>query len=525
MKRIMSCLLMGLLIFFLASCTDKSAQVKIDFGIANGAEPETLDPHLMSGVPEHRIYEAIFEGLLIYDPKTAEGIPGIAESWEVTEEGTVYTFHLRKSSWSDGVAVTAQTFVDSWIRMLDPVTAAPYSWFPAMFIKGAAEFNSGDAGPDAVKIKALDDYTFRIELIGPLPYVEGALPHYAFSPVPLHAIEKYDAAWTNPENIVVNGPFTLTEWVPQDKLIVEKNDTYWDADAVALDRIIFIPNDSINTTYNMYLNEEVDWTTAVPIERFKEARLRDDLHVSPQLASYYYVIQNDVEVLNDPKVRKALGMAINRSELVEKVTGRGELPSSGITPTMSGYDAVEGNNYNPEKAREFLVEAGFPGGEGFPDFTIIYNTNDDHKKIAEYIQANWLDILGINVSLENLEWKTFLPKRRAGDFQIARGGWIGDYQDPNTFLELFLSTSAMNGGNYNNKRYDDLLAKAARLPAGNERLAILREAEELFIVEEQGIIPIYTYVNINMFNNVKWGGWYQNVMDYHPWKNIYLKQE
>src|SRR6056297_731719 len=492
-----------------------------EFIIVNGAEPETLDPHLISGVPEHRIYMSIFEGLTTYDPETAEPVPGLAKSWDVSEDGTVYTFHLREASWSDGVPITAQTVVDSWLRMLAPETAAPYAWFPNMFIAGAADYNAGEA--DAVGVEAVDDYTFRLELVGPLPYVLGALPHYSFAVVPMHTIEEHGSGWTSPENFVGNGPFTLEEWKPQQEIAVVPNDTYWDADVVSLDRVVYLPIDDNNTGYNMYLNGEADWMTTVPLDMMDSAKLRDDYHNAPYLGTYYYTIQNQKEPFDDPKVRKALAMTFDRETLVEKITKGGQVPATSMVPDMAGYPGVEGNGMDIDKARELLAEAGYPEGEGFPEFEILYNTNEAHKKVAEYMQEQWAENLGIECELVNQEWSTYLSHRRQGNFQVARAGWIGDYQDPNTFLDMFLSGAAMNGGNFSNERYDELINQAARMPAGEERFEVLQEAESIFIEQEQAVIPIYHYTTNNMIDLDEWGGWYVNTMDYHPPKNIYKK--
>ena len=526
MKKLLAVLIAVLvLVSFFAGCAKE--EPKAEFIILNGTEPETLDPHLMSGVPEHRIYESIFEGLLIYDHETAEGIPGVAESWTVSDDKLTYTFKLRKTTWSDGVKVTAQTVVDSWIRMNDPETAAPYAWFPAMFIKGAAEFNSGDAGPEAMAIKAVDDYTFQMELVGPLPYVEGALPHYAFAIVPMHAIEEHGTEWTNPGNFVGNGPFTLETWKPQEELTVVPNDKYWDKDAVKLSKVTFLPVEDNNTAYNMFLNGEADWMASpgIPLDVIDVAKLRDDYHNVPYLGTYYYTIQNEVEPFTDPRVRKALAMSFDRTELVEKITKAGQIPAYTMVPGMTGYPGIEGNRYDIAKAKQLLAEAGYPNGEGFPKFEILYNTSEAHKKIGEYIQQQWVENLGIECELLNQEWKTYLTTRREGQFQVARAGWIGDYQDPNTFLDMFITGGGMNGGKFSSARYDELLTKASTMAPGPARFNTLKEAEEIFITQEQAVIPIYYYTSNNMIDTNKWGGWYTNVMDYHPPKDIYLKGE
>ena len=527
MKKLLIAVLMITVAFTAFAGGDKETAAAKDAGaefiLTNGSEPESLDPHLISGNIEHRIYETIFEGLLIYDPKTAEAIPGVAESWTVSSDNLTYTFKLRKTTWSDGVAITAQTVVDSWLRMLDPEFAAPYAWLPAMFIAGAAEYNGGEAGPEAVKIKAVDDYTFEMTLLGPLPYAIGALPHYSFAIVPMHAIEKYGDAWTNPENFVGNGPFILDTWKPQEELTAVPNDKYWDKDAVSLSKVTYLPVDDNNTGYNMFLNGEIDWQPTVPLDMIDSAKLRDDYHNVPYLATYYYVFNVEAEPFTDVRVRKALAMAINRKVLVEKVTKGGQTPAYSMVPGMAGYPGVEGNREDIAAAKALLAEAGYPDGAGFPSVEILYNTSESHKKIGEYIQQQWLENLGIDVELVNQEWKTYLTTRRQHEFQVARAGWIGDYRDPNTFLDMFITGTSMNGGQFSSDLYDANIAKAATMAPGAARFNTLKEAEEVFITQEQAVIPLYFYTSINMVDTSKWGGWHDNIMDYHPMKDVYLK--
>lgn len=511
-----------------AKTATTSASDKVVFRIANSSEPESLDPAKIQGVPEHRIFEALFEGLIVFDPKTADGVPGLAESWEVSEDGKTYTFHLRHANWSDGTPITANDVVYSWLRELAPETASPYAWFPAMFLAGASEYNSGAASSDAVKIKALDDYTFQMELLGPLPYVIGALGHYSFAVVPKQAIEKYGDQWVLPENFVGNGPFVLKEWTPQDKIVAEKNENYWDKDNVKLDEVVFYASDDDNTNYNMYLSGQIDWLTGIPQDKLDSAMLRSDYQVAPQLSTYYYTIQTTKAPFDDARVRKALALAIDRETLVETVTKAGQIPGWGIVPAMAGYESLEfpfdgDQEAMVAEAQRLLAEAGYPNGVGFPSFSLLYNTNDAHKMIAEYVQKQWKENLGIDCTLENQEWATYLSNRNAGNFQVARAGWVGDYQDPNTFLDMFITGAGMNGGKYSNDVYDTLINEAARMAAGQDRMEVLKTAEDILINEDQAIIPFYYYVSQNIIDTNKWGGWYSNTMDYHPTKNIYLK--
>lgn len=521
MKKLLAIMLVALLTL--------SSAFAVTFTVANGAEPESLDPSQIQGVPEHRIFEALFEGLVAVDPQTADGVPGVAESWDISDDGLTYTFHLREDAvWSDGVPITADDVVYSWLRELAPETASPYAWFPAMFIAGATEYNAGEVGPEAVQIRAVDDHTFEMTLIGPLPYVIGALCHYSFGIVPQHAIEKYGQAWTQPENFVGNGPFVLTEHVPQDRIVCEKNPLYWDAENVALDEVVFLASDDTATNYNMYVSGEVDWNTSIDLNNFDQISMRTDYQVAPQLSTYYYTINVTEPPFDDVRVRKAISYAIDREELVYSVTRAGQIPCWGIVPEMAGYEPLEesdigGSLYDPDYARELLAQAGYPNGIGFPTVSILYNTDDAHRQIAEFIQQQLKDNLNINVELENQEWATYLANRNAGNFQIARAGWVGDYQDPNTFLDMFITGAGMNGGKYSNPEYDALINQAARMPAGEERMATLKAAEDILINQDQAIIPLYFYVSQNMVDTNKWGGWYPNTMDYHPVKNIYLK--
>ena len=493
------------------------------FKLINGAEPESLDPHQIQGVPEHRIYETIFEGLVAYDPETANAVPGLAESWTSNDEGDQYTFTLRDAVWSDGVKITAQTVVDSWLRELNPETASPYAWFPGMFLKGADAYNSGKTGPEAVGIRALDEKTFQMDLLGPLPYAIGALAHYSFAVVPLHAIEKYGSEWTLPKNFVGNGPYVLSEWVPQSYISAVPNPRYWDKEVVQLDEVIFYALDDNNTAYNMYLNDEVDWVTTVPLDQIEAAALRRDYHRAPQLASYYYVFQVEKAPFDDVRVRKALSLSVDRQALVDNVTRGGQIPAWGIVPEMAGYPSLGEPTYDITAARKLLAEAGYPNGVGFPKTTILYNTSESHKAIAEFLQQEWKKALGVTIELENQEWATYLSNRNQGNFQVARAGWVGDYQDPNTFLDMFVTGTAMNGGKYSNPDNYDLYINEATTMSGSDRMEILLMAEDTMINQDQAIMPLYYYTTNNMIDTSIWGGWYPNTMDYHPLKDVYLK--
>jgi len=494
------------------------------FKISNGAEPQSLDPHLVNGEPEHHLFMALYEGLVVTDPETGGALPGVAESWDVSDDGLQYTFHLRDCTWSDGVSITAEDVVYSWLRELNPATGGPYAWFPCMFLKGASEYNASEAGPEAVQIRALDEKTFQMDLIGPLPYVLGALCHYAFAIVPEHTIKEFGDKWILPENFVGNGPFELAEWLPQEYIKLTKSDTYWDKDNVKLDEAYFYASDDANTMYNMYLKDEIDWIENIPQEQLTSASLRTDYHVAPMLSTYYYEFNMEADPVDDPLVRKALAMAVDREALVENITQAGQIPSWGIVPPMPGYDGLEfPEEFNVEKAQELLKQAGYPNGSNFPSLELLYNTSDSHKNIAEFIQQQWKENLNINVTLVNQEWATYINSTIEKDYQVARAGWVGDYQDPNSFLDMFLTGGSMNDISYNSAEYDALIKKAATMDAGKERFDTFREAENLLINEDQGIMSLYYYVSTNLIDTDEWGGWYTNTLDYHPIKSIYKK--
>lgn len=526
MKRLTLMLLMALVAFgAFAAPEAEMTQEEVVFRMNNGAEPESLDPALVSGVPEHQIYMGLFEGLVVPDPQTLQARPGVAESWEVSDDGRTYTFYLREdAAWSDGVPITAQTVVDSWLRFLAPETAADYTYLMVdeAMVAGAGDYNSGEAGPEAVQIEAVDDHTFQVTLDRPRPFFVDMAVHYAFAIHPLHVIEEYGDAWTRPENIVTNGPFLLDKWIPQDRIEMVKNPDYWDADNVGLDRVIIYPIDDQNTALNLYEDGQIDWIQEVPSARLDQMKQHEFHHANPAFITYYYEFNQAVPELQDVRVRQALMMSIDRQELVTRVTRGDQFPAYGVTPPLPGvYEEVVGFEEDFDMARELLADAGFPGGEGFPELTILYNTSEGHKNIAEYVQQKWNEVLGITVQIENQEWGTYLDSRDNRDFEIARGGWQGDYVDPLTFVGLFSATSPYNHGDWRNEEFSALLAEAETMQ-GSARLAKMREAE-MVLMEDGGVMPFYYYVTRNWIDTDTWGGWYTTIQDMHPLKDIYRK--
>ncbi|OHD73482.1 MAG: hypothetical protein A2177_13260 [Spirochaetes bacterium RBG_13_68_11] len=501
------------------------------FRIANGSEPQSLDPHFVSGTPEHRIYQALFEGLMIPSPATGNPVPGIAESYTVSADQKTYTFKLRKNlKWSDGTPITARTVYDSWLRNLNPETASSYASLMTDVIVGAAAYNQGKGTPAGVGIKVVDLQTFQFTCVSPAPYAVSMLCHYSFAVVPTHAIKKWGADWTMPQHWVGNGPFVLKEHTPQDKIVVEKNPNYWDTKNVKIDQIVFYAAEDYATTYKMYVNGEVDWScNPPPTDKVAEAKARPqkDFQVVPELGTYWYAFNMQVPPFNDVRVRQAFTMVGKRQEMVDKITQAGQFPATALTPAFAGYVPPKGYAEDEEKAKKLLADAGYPGGKGFPKVTLLYNTSSTHKKIAEYFQQRFEQVLGVQVELVNQEWATYLNNRKdgkMGGFNLARAAWIADYQDPYNFLFMWLSTNLdFNDTRWVNKKYDELVQKGNGMPAGAARNAVFAEAEKILIEDDVVIMPIYWYVSQNLIDLNKWGGWNSNQLDSHAYKFIYKK--
>ena len=516
--------------FMFASCQKKegsagaAAAAPMEMVINNGTNVQSLDPSQVTGVPEHRVYMSLFEGLVTYDPQTAKAVPGVAESWTYSNNNETITFTLRQGiTWSDGTAITAQQFVDSWLYFLDPANASEYGYMMGNVIKGAYDYNAGKTDRQSVGIRAVNDRTFEVNLVGPVAYALDMMAHYAFSVLPLHAIQSHGTNWTRVGNFVGNGPFTLSEYIPNNRIVVVPNEKYWNRANVHLTKITFLPIEDQNTSYNSFLNGEIDWDTGIPLARIEEVKLHKDYQVSAQAGTYYILVNQQVTshpALRDARVRKAISLAINRQELVNNVTRGGQLPAYNLVPKMGDYQPPAAQSFNVAEAQRLLAEAGYPGGQGIPTLEYVYNTLDSHRIIGEYIQQSLRNNLGINLNLVNMEWATYLDYRSTGPFQLARAGWIADYLDPSNLLELLQSNSGNNDGQYNNPEYDALIARAAAMPDGAQRNTVMQQAEEMGVIRDQALIPIYFYVSQSMIDLNKWAGWYPNVLDVHPYVGI-----
>jgi oligopeptide transport system substrate-binding protein len=493
------------------------------FRINNLAEPESVDPGIVTGVPEHRIVSNLFEGLATNDPKDLSPQPGMARSWSISKDGLTYTFTLRDATWTDGRKVTAHDFVYAWERVLNPKLGAKYAQ-QLYYLKHGEDYNKGKVTDfRQVGVRAADDRTLVVTLHAPTPYFLFLTTFYTLYPVPRWTIEAHGTDWVKPGKIVSNGPFRLASWVPQRELVLEKNPAHWDAATVKLDRVVFIPTDDLNTAYKQFQAGESDWCTSVPPAQIDAAKQRPEYYATPYLGTYFIRFNVTKPPFADVRVRKALSMAVDREALTRFVTKAGEIPTTSFVPaSLSGYEGPRGPGLDPAAAKKLLAEAGFPGGKGFPKTELLYNTSEQHRAITQAIQQMWKEHLGIDVELVNVEWKVYLAKLSSLDYQISRGGWIGDYPDPNTFLDMWISGGGNNRTGWSNKRFDELIARAQTL-AGRERMTLLAEAEKILVVDEAPILPLYTYVNKGMLSR-KVKGWQPNILDQHPLKFISIER-
>lgn len=544
-----------------------------DFTFVNGTEPETLDPAHMTGEPEFRIAIELFEGLTRRDAKTLRPVPGVAESWETSDDGLRWTFHLRDDArWSNGAAVTAHDFVYAWLRLLDPSTGAKYRYLLGG-LRGAAEFDGNTASGFGVDrgVFALDERTLVVELVAPIPYFLELTAFFSTFPVPKATIDAHGHDWFLPETLVGNGPFTLRSWRVGERIRLAPNPEYWGADSVTLRSIDALSIENPTTALNLYLTNEVDWLPKLyPVELVDILREREDFYSGPGMIVYFYRLNTTRPPLDDPRVRQAIGLAIDRREITDDVMRLGQLPATTfVPPGMPGYTPPEsGFGFDVAKAQRLLAEAGYPGGEGMRELGILYNTRDDHKKIAEVIADQLRRNLGIHVMAYNQEWQSYIASVDAKDYDIARAGWIGDYMDPNTFLDMFLTGGGNNRTGWSSEAFDALIAaagdsaavsrapekllrlapdpvrareklrsvKAAASPGERRealagfRLELLRQAESLIVNDGFPVVPIYFYVTSGLLNPSVEGIYTQlefpdgsrgsNLQDLHPLRNV-----
>ena len=498
--------------------TDGKAEKQLAVQI--GPNPETIDPALNSSVDSGNMILTAFEGLLTYN-EDEQLQAGCADLPEISEDGLTWTFKLKEGlKWSDGTDLTANDFVYSWRRVCDPNTAAPYAETVLGMVKGYDEAIEGNT--EALGVTATDDQTLVVELAKPCTYFSDLAAFATLSPVQEATIEANGDAWaTTPETYVSNGPFHVTEWVPDSHITMSKNEYYWNADAIKLDSIKFVLMEDSNAAYSAYQSGEVLLIKNVPTEEIPSLEGNDDFYVDPIIGTYYLSLNTQKDIFKDAKVRKALSLAIDRDYVANTIMqgtyspaynfmgpGWADADGSDFITNANGGKTYISEDYeaNLAEAKKLLAEAGYPDGEGFPQFTYSTNEAGYHKPVAEYLQQAWAE-LGLDCQVEIVEWSSFTPMRRNGEYEAARNGWVGDYPDVSNQLELLYSTNGNNDGKFNNADFDAAIDLSRTTTDPAERSAALHKAEDI-LFEEAGCIPLAYYNDFWLQSEKVTGVWH-----------------
>lgn len=521
-----------LMVLLLMGCSrNSSADRSSTLHIGNAVEPPTLDPHLMVDIQAINVSRGLFEGLVLLNPQTLEVIPGTAERWEVSNDGLQYDFYLRKDArWTNGQHVRAQDFADGIRRALNVEMGSPTVnlIFP---VKNARAYYERKANFDEIGIQVIDNQQLRIRLERPTPYFIYLLTHPVWSPIlrenlnQFNAFDRRDSPWARPGNLITNGPFYLDSWRPGDRIEIRRNAFYWNNKDTSISAVIFFPLTDQNTEQNAFQTGEIDITTTVPADRLAFYRQQNPspLHENASLGCFYYILNCQQGPLQNVRVRRALAASVDRQSLCKILQRNENFAANHLVPNgTGGYEfSSKGITFDPRQAQQWLSEAGYPEGDGFPVLTLVFNSSDQHRLIAQAIQEMWKQYLGIRVQLRSEDWKTFLITRRSGNYDIGRGGWIGDFNDPLTFLELFESNAIHNFPRWRNARYDAELQAANDAQNSHLRLLHLGKAEEI-LLQEVPIIPLYFETNKYLVSpRVK--GWQDNILNYQLYQRLKLQ--
>ena len=512
--------------------TTQTAAGKKILTIQLGPDVESIDPALNSAVDGANYILFAFDNLLKMD-KDGKVVPGLAEKYEISDDQLTWTFHLRDGlKWSDGSALTADDFVYSWQRLVDPSVAAPYAQTVLGMVEGYddaigrpdADGNTTvDPDPTKLKVEAPDEKTLIVHMAKPTPYFDKLAAFVSLSPVKKDVVEANPDGWSiDPKTYISTGPFKLTGWEPGSYLMFEKNENYWDADSIKLDGIKCLLMQDQNATFSAYESGDALMIKDVPTQEITTLKDRSDFHIDPILGTYYLDLNTTLDEFKDPKVREALSLALDRKYISETITAGTYTPASGFVSEgvtdwngtawqdnitdKSAYINIDDHAGNLAKAKELLKEAGYENGVGLPE--MVYSTNDAsyHKKIAEYLQQAWGE-LGLKVQVNIVEWKSFTPQRRSGNYQIARDGWVMDYNDPSNILELALTGNGNNNAKYSNPEFDALMSKAATEKDPQTRFGYLHQAED-FIMKDTAMVPLLYYNDFYLQSDKITGSWH-----------------
>jgi len=510
-----------LCLFCLVSCDRVGPRADLIF--IQSAEPETLDPTLVSDQVSMRLSSSLFEGLCRFD-ENGRSQPAMAEWWQVSEDRKTFVFHLREGvKWSDGRPVTAQDFAASWIRALRSETGSDYASLLHV-IRGGKDFTEGKlTDPSSVGVRVIDSRTLEVVLENPAPYFLDLCAIQTLAPVPMHVVARHGTAWIKPGNIVSNGAYLLEAWRIDDRIRLRKNPAYWDAANVKMTTVEAWPVPDANTALNLFHSGQCDLmmdkgmtppTLAAPLKR------QPWFHTGPFLGTWFIRMNTTRAPFTDPRVRRAFALAVDKQRLVQNITQLGEKPARGITPPGTGqnYQPPAGLDYDPAQARALLAEAGFPKGRGFPLVEFLHLPMPLERNLAVELQAMWQNNLGVAVNLKKQEQKIWLSSMRDLDYDLCRSSWVGDYNDPSTFLDMFLAESGNNRTGWKNPAYDNHLAEAAGKSDLVRRNEIFSLAEKTLIHDEAVVIPIYHYVGVQFYHAGKLIGVSPNLIDDHPFR-------
>lgn len=495
MKKFITLLAMLLIGLALTGCTTVEKPDTVSYVLE--AEPSRLDPAMTTALPENNTELQLFEGLTRLDDNNVPQ-PALAKSWDISPDGKTYTFHLRDGiQWSDGTPITAQEIEYSWKRVVNPDVASENAYMMFVIDKAEDYFNK-KASADEVGVKALDEKTLEVRLKNPTAYFLNLTAFHCYYPVPQKLVEAKPDTWAaDAEGMITSGPYKITKWNHSSEIDMVKNEKYWDADAVKLDHLVFPISDSQATRLTMVESNQANMTVEPPPSEQDRLEKLGLYHIAPYLGAYYYVFNVTAPPFDDVRVRKAFALAVQRQNLIQHIV-RGQKEAAyawvppGITDRVTGKDfRAEGGKLiteDPDKARQYLKEAGYDETHPLPDVTMLFNTNEMHKAVAEALQAMWQEQLGVHVSLMNQESKVFMETRAQGDYQLARASWVADYIDPMTFLEVFYDET--NDAQYHNPAYNALIEKAKATNDEAQRQQYMHEAEQM-LFDDCVIIPIY----------------------------------
>ena len=503
----------------LAGCAPTEPEA--DIVIANGAEPESLDPAILTGQPDGRPAAAMFEGLTRLNPVDSTPQPGLAERWDISDDGLTNVFYLRTNAfWSTGDPITADDFVYSWRRVVDPATASDYSGL-LFYVENGEEIATGKI-KDLTKlgVRALGPRTLEVKLVSPTAFFLDICAFRTLGVVPQKTIEKYGDRWIMAKPLPVSGSYLLESWRIRDKIRLRKNPLYWDAANIQNEIVDFLPIDNAMAALNLYETRQVDivWDkNLVPNELMDVLTNRADCHRFDNLGTYFVRFNLTRKPFDDVRVRRALSLVIDKKRIIERILrGRERAAYSMTPPGTANYDPPQGLGYDPPLARKLLEEAGYKDGMGFRQFDYFFNSGKMHEQIAIELQEMWKKELGITMYLRQTEWKVYLAQQSALEYDTTRSSWIGDYNDANTFLDMFMSNNGNNRTGWKNERYDQLIREANSLTDKQKRAAKLREAETLLVRDEVPILPIFFYQSIHFWRSNEIRGIHFNILDEHP---------